>query len=217
MVDGPPNDGQLSMRDAGAKNIYKKRYNVAVSRARDQLWVVYSMDPNTHLKGGDLRRRLIEHAWDPQALLKIIEVQGTQTDSPFEKLVIKRLVDAGYRIHPQWPVGSRRIDMVVEGITRRLAVECDGERWHTPEQLSADLERQAMLERLGWTFVRIRGSVFYRDPDTAMIPVFNKLRELEIEPLGPGELQESTCNDAPLVERIRRNAQTLRAQWSIVQ
>lgn len=43
-----------------------------------------------------------------------------------------------------------------------------------------------MLERLGWTFVRIRGSVFYRDPDTAMIPVFNKLRELEIEPLGPG-------------------------------
>jgi hypothetical protein len=69
MVDDPPNDGQLSLRDAGPKNIFKKRYNVAVSRARDQLWIEYSMDPNAHLKSGDLRRRLIEHALDPQALL----------------------------------------------------------------------------------------------------------------------------------------------------
>lgn len=130
---------------------------------------------------------------------------------------MKRLVDAGYRVHPQWPAGSRRIDLVVEGKTRRLAVECDGERWHTPEQLSADLERQAMLERLRWIFVRIPRSVLFRVPDTAMIPVFTKLRELEIEPLGPGELQEATCDDAPLVERIRRRAQALRAQWSVVQ
>jgi very-short-patch-repair endonuclease len=212
MVDGPPNDGQLSLREAGPKNVFKKRYNVAVSRARDQLWVVYSMDPNTHLKSGDLRRRLIEHAWDPQALLRTIEVHGAQTASPFEQLVLKRLVDARYRVHPQWPVGSRRIDLVVEGKTRRLAVECDGERWHTPEQLNSDLERQAMLERLGWTFVRIRGSVFFRVPDTAMIPVFTKLNELGIEPLGPEESQGATHDGAPLVERIRRNAQTLRVE-----
>lgn len=31
MVDGPPQDGQLSYRDAGPKDLYKKRYNVAVS------------------------------------------------------------------------------------------------------------------------------------------------------------------------------------------
>jgi len=128
--------------------------------------------------------------------------------------VLKHLVDAGYRVHPQWPVGSRRIDLVVEGKTRRLAVECDGERWHTPEQLNSDLERQAVLERLGWTFVRIRGSVFFRVPDTAMVPVFAKLNELEIEPLGPGESQDATHYGTPLVERIRRRAQMLRAQWS---
>jgi hypothetical protein len=71
-----------------------------------------------------------------------------------------------------------------------------------------------MLERLGWMFVRIRGSVFYRVPDTAMIPVFTKLNELGIEPLGPGESQGATHDGAPLVERIRRNAQTLRVQWA---
>jgi very-short-patch-repair endonuclease len=213
MVDGPPDDGQLTFRDAGPKNIYKKRYNVAVSRARDQLWVVYSMDPNTHLKTGDLRRRLIEHAWDPQALIREIDARGIKTESQFEKLVLKRLVDAGFRVHPQWTVGTRRIDLVVEGRTRRLAVECDGERWHTPEQLNDDLERQAMLERLGWTFIRIRGSVFFRDERSAMAPVFAKLNDLGIEPLGPGQIQDESHDKAPLVERIRRHAQALRARW----
>jgi very-short-patch-repair endonuclease len=113
----------------------------------------------------NLQRRT--HAIDPQALHRTIEADGAKTASPFEKLVLKRLVDSGYRVHPQWPVGSRRIDLVVEGKTRRLAVECDGEHWHTPEQLNSDLERQAILERLGWTFIRIRGSVFFRDPVTA--------------------------------------------------
>ena len=50
MVDGPPHDGKLSFRDAGPKDLYKKRYNVAVSRARNQLWVVHSLDPDGHLR-----------------------------------------------------------------------------------------------------------------------------------------------------------------------
>ena len=217
MVDGPPDDGQLSLRDAGPKDLYKKRYNVAVSRARNQLWVVHSIDPDTHLKGGDLRRRLIEHARDPQALMRAMEEQGERTDSVFEKLVLQRLISAGYRVHPQWPVGARRIDLVVEGETvggktKRLAVECDGEKWHTPEQLQQDLERQAILERLGWIFVRIRGSVFFRDPDTAMTPVFAKLDHLSIEPLGAAS-QTPPPEGTPLLDRVRRRAAALRAQW----
>jgi very-short-patch-repair endonuclease len=171
IVDGPPNDGQLPYRDAGPKDVFKKRYNVAVSRARDQLWVVYSIDPDAHLKSGDLRRRLIEHACDPQALLRAIEQGGARTDSPFEKMVLQRLIDAGYRVQPQWPVGAYRIDLVVEGHTRRLAVECDGERWHTPEQLHRDLERQAGME---WAAMPANAQLFApqtRPEATHSIPV----------------------------------------------
>lgn len=212
MVDGPPADGQHSIRNAGPKDIYKKRYNVAVSRARNQLWVVHSLDPDAHLQGGDLRRRLIEHARDPQALLRAVEQQGQRTESVFEKLVLERLISAGYRVHPQWPVGARRIDLVVDGKNKRLAVECDGERWHTPEQLSQDLERQSILERLGWIFVRIRGNLFFRDPDSAMAPVFAKLEHLGIEPLGV-ESQSLPQDGYPLLDRVRRCAEALRAQW----
>lgn len=212
MVDGPPDDGQLTYRDAGPKDLYKKRYNVAVSRACNQLWVVHSLDPNAHLKPGDLRRRLIEHARDPQALLRVMEDQGKRTESPFEMLVLQRLLTAGYRVKTQWPVGAYRIDLVVEGKARRLAVECDGEKWHTPEQLQRDLERQAIFERLGWVFVRIRGSVFFRDSDTAMAPVFAKLAYLGIEPLGVSADPPRTASESQ-VERLRKQAEALRAQW----
>ena len=210
MVDGPSDDGQLPIRDEGPRGLYKKRYNVAVSRARNQLWVVHSLDPSAHLRPRDLRRRLIEHARDPQALLRAIEVQDKRNDSIFEKLVLQRLLAARYRVETQWQVGAYRIDLVIEGKTRRLAVECDGEKWHTAEQLQHDIDREAVLQRLGWTFVRIRGSVFFRDSDAAMAPVFVKLDRLGIEPLG-----EAVAAPDPggVVERVRRQAETLRAQW----
>jgi very-short-patch-repair endonuclease len=213
MVDGPPEDGQLPKRDAGPKDIFKKRFNVAVSRARNQLWVVYSLDSESHLKSGDLRQRLIAHARDPQILLRTIEEQGKRAESVFEKLVLERLVMAGYRVRPQWTVGAFRIDLVVEGESRRLAVECDGERWHTPEQLHADLQRQAILERLGWVFVRIRGSVFFRDPDSAMGPVLEKLRHLGVEPRGT-RTETNAASSHGTVDRVKRHADAMRKEWS---
>jgi hypothetical protein len=102
--------------------------------------------------------------------------------------------------------------MVVEGHRRRLAVECDGERWHTPDQLQRDLQRQAILERLGWIFVRIRGSVFFRDPDVAMAPVFAKLQQLDIEPLGSTSAP-GTEYGSDFVNIIRNEAHIIRLNW----
>lgn len=210
MVDGPPDDGQLPNRDEGPKGIYKKRYNVAVSRARNQLWVIHSIDPNAHLKPRDLRRRLIEHARDPQALMQLTDMHGKRTDSIFEKLVLQRLLANGYRVQTQWPVGAYRIDLVVEGKSDRLAIECDGEKWHSHDQLQRDLDREAILCRLGWKFARIRGSVFFRDPDAAMAPIFSKLDQLGIEPL---ERDAAPIQTEESVQRIKRNAESLRAKW----
>ena len=211
LVDGPAGEGKLALRDAGPNELFKKRYNVAVSRARNQAWVIHSLDPDSHLKNGDIRRRLIEHARDPDALIRAFEQQGGQTETKFERLVLERLISAGYRVRAQWPVGAYRIDLVVVGESRRLAVECDGERWHTAEQLDKDLERQSVLERLGWVFARVRGSLFFRDPDKAMEAVFAKLQRLGIEPLGTVTVQGDSTAD---VERVRRRAETIRREWA---
>lgn len=208
MVDGPPEEGRHWLREDGPAKRYKKRYNVAVSRARNQLWVVHSLDPESHLKEGDLRRRLIQHARDPHALMRAIEEQGARTESELERRVLHRLQDAGYRVRTQWPVGGYRIDLVVEGLEARLAVECDGDRWHPPEKLSEDMQRQADLERLGWRFARIRGSVFFRDPEGAMAPVMAKLERMGIVPLG--EEPQEADGETHLLERIRREAEAIR-------
>ena len=211
MVDAPKGEGPLSLR---ADERFKKRFNVAASRARDQLWVVHSLDPEVDLKPGDLRRRLIQHAQDPKALTHALSALEERTESEFEKQVLVRLVRAGYRVIPQWQVGAYRIDMVVEGGGKRLAVECDGDKWHPHEKLEQDMARQAILERLGWKFVRIRGSQFFRNPDTAMEPVFRKLQEMDIPMEGMQSNEAILSNEHELKERIIRRAAELRAEWS---
>ncbi|MEB4591770.1 AAA domain-containing protein [Candidatus Thiothrix sp. Deng01] len=215
MVDSPPDDGVLNMMGFGKNDMYKKRYNVAVSRARNQLWLIHSLDPENHLKSDDIRRRLIQHVRDPQALMREVEVEGQRTDSPFEKAVLADLVNAGYRVKTQWQVGAYRIDIVVEGQNCRLAIECDGDKYHTPDNLQQDIERQTILERLGWTFVRIRGSLYYRYPERAMQAVFTKLNELGIEKLGISNLGMSagTIGDQAVIQDIRRSAETIRQEW----
>lgn len=204
--------GPLPFRD---QQMFKQRYNVAASRARDQMWVIHSLNVQTDLRTGDLRRRLIEHAQDPNALLRVLEDKERRTESPFEREVLKRLVRAGFRVTPQWKVGARRIDLVVEGDGKRLAVECDGDRFHPHEKLAEDMERQAVLQRLGWIFARIRGSVYFRDPDRAMKSVFEKLQDLEIFP--SQEFVKAAAPPVPsneLIDRVFLRAEQIRQEWN---
>ncbi|HEV2662265.1 MAG TPA: DUF559 domain-containing protein, partial [Ktedonobacteraceae bacterium] len=216
MVDIPRGDGPLSLRSEDANDfMYKKRFNVAASRARDQLWVVHSLDPDIDLKDGDIRKRLIRHALNPHASSYQIAANEKRTESEFELQVMKRLVQAGYRVIPQWAAGSYRIDLVVEGAGKRLAVECDGDRWHTADNLEADMTRQAILERLGWRFVRIRGSEFFRNQDKAMQAVFSRLRDLEIVAEGMEAIQDiNNTHGHQLRKKIIQCAAELRQEWS---
>ena len=45
-------------------------------------------------------------------------------------------------------------------IKEKLAVECDGDEVHGPDQYQDDVDRQRDLERCGWVFWRIRSSSF---------------------------------------------------------
>lgn len=212
LVDTPNINGTpLSMK---RESMYEQRFNVAASRAKDQMWVIHSLDPARDLKDGDLRRRLIEYADDPNSFIRILEGDENKTESVFEKEVLCRLVREGYRIRPQWKVGSYRIDFVVEGGGHRLAVECDGDRFHTVDNRDEDMARQAVLERLGWRFVRIRGSNFFRDPEKAMKPVFERLEQDGITRSHDTSMEKNEDYlGKELKERVIRRAQELRNEW----
>ena len=166
---------------------YMQRYNVAVSRARDQVWLFHSLQA-ADLKPECLRRRLIEFVRTPARAQ--VDPADMQFDSPFEREVFDRIQERGFRVVTQVPVGdgqtySYRIDLVVEGLSgSKLAVECDGSAYHGPERFEADMARQRDLERVGWEFVRIPGSAFYRDRDAALEPLWEELERQGIWPRG---------------------------------
>jgi very-short-patch-repair endonuclease len=204
--------GSLSLRD---QELFKQRFNVAASRARDQMWIVHSLTAHNDLKAEDLRRQLIEHAEDPARLMRALEEKEKRTQSNFEREVMKRIVTAGYSVTPHWKIGTFRIDLVVEGGGKRLAIECDGDRYHALEKLPEDMDRQSVLERMGWIFTHIRSSEFLRNAARAMKPVFEKLQMLEIPPVGNSTAASPTrLSSEDVVGRVIRRAEELRRNWS---
>ncbi|MBI4218732.1 MAG: DUF559 domain-containing protein [Chloroflexi bacterium] len=168
--------GAMTRRD------HQQMINVAASRARDQLWVLHSVSADAFPRN-DERAALIRHCTRVHDATETFDQLERLIDdrSPFERDVLRALIDRGYRtIRPQYPVGRYCIDFVIKGPHTRLALECDGDRFHGPDQWDADRARQEVLERAGWTFVRVRGSGFYRNPTRALQPLWEKLDELDI-------------------------------------
>lgn len=176
-----PDPNQSSTRFgamSGVKDL--RKINVAASRARNQMWVVTSVDPEM-LPNGDFRAALIRHCSSYVADAPDQDKILADCESEFERRVVNQLLNRGYKgVAVQKVVGRYRLDIVVSGPERRLAIECDGDRWHGPDVWYQDRARQEVLERAGWTFERIRGSAFFRDPDAAMKPVWEHLDSLGI-------------------------------------
>ena len=214
IVEGPnENGGPVRLvSESGRNDMYRKRYNVAASRAKDQMWVVHSLNPEIDLKPEDIRFRLIKYATNPS--IGEHEEQLKYTESEFEKEVMKTLQTQGYKVYAQWKVGSYRIDMVVEDGDKRIAIECDGERWHTIDNLADDMKRQAILERLGWRFIRIRGSQFYKEPERTMEWVFEELERYDIKPSYSGGNEINNEEKCELSEIIKRRANEICMEWN---
>ena len=212
IVDSNSGDGPLSMQNFGPDDAYRKRYNVAASRAKDQLWVVDSLDAANDLKPGDIRKRIIDYSLNPSAFESINEEIEKKSESLFEAAVARALASRGYHLVQQWKIGGAyRLDMVAVCGKKCVAIECDGERWHSGEaKIREDMERQTILERIGWRFIRIRGSEYYRNPDATMERVISELGSYGIEPEEQYPALEVT-RTTELLQRIKTHAAAILA------
>jgi very-short-patch-repair endonuclease/chemotaxis protein histidine kinase CheA len=176
----------------------ERRFNVAASRAKDQMILFHSVtcdDLSVH----DLRRRLLEFFENS----KPPQISGIERDelerraaqdnrrvvsppTPFESWfevdVALELLRKDFTVLAQHEVAGKRIDLVVEGGQARLAVECDGDNWHGADRYEADMQRQRQLERCGWEFFRITESSFYANKSEALRPLWLMLEERGIFP-----------------------------------
>lgn len=200
----------------------ERRFNVAVSRARDQLFLFHSLMPDD-LSPKCLRRQLLEYCLKPEVpqetgeevSMPELETISSAADrtrvpppAPFESwlevdvfLSVRR---RGYRVLPQHTFAGYKIDLVVNGSHGRLAVECNGEEWHGQDRYDSDMARQRQLERCGWRFWRIRGGAFYRNPDAALQPLWDLLEKQGIRSRTSPASVDAPVQRAPKVEPVKR-------------
>ena len=212
-----PTEGRRETLRADAR--FQARLNVAASRARDQMWLFHSVELSD-LKPDDLRAQLISHCQNPDlGVSKPLDLEQIQRlteetrrpnrgnyrpprpfDSWFELDVYLDIAGRGYRVLPQYEVNGYRIDLVVEGMKGKLAVECDGDYWHGPDAYDADLQRQQTLERAGWTFWRLRGSTYFRDRHSALEDLWQTLDKQQVFPAGDPRNEAPVAQVTPLQE-----------------
>src|SRR5699024_6934719 len=138
---------------------YIQRYNVAVSRAKDQVQLFHSVGVDALHNPDDVRHKLLTYAY--RVALSAPEIHGSDLvsndlrddrfDSLFEQRVYNRIAARGYAVQPQFKALHYNIDLVVEGNGRRLAIECDGDYWlSAPVGVESVRRRQCALECAGW-------------------------------------------------------------------
>jgi len=210
LVDTARKGEMLVMRSSDE---WRRVYNVAASRARDQLWVVYSMDPGRDLKKGDLRLRLISHA-ERQSASAGAGRSSVKFESAFDKSLHEKLCELGYRVLPKYLIGEFEVDFLVQGDAGTKAIiSCEGDRNVSEAAVLSKMERQVTLERLGWNILRLRASEFLADELRAMRRLTSKLSALNIEPAagqdGPA-LPKAVRED--LRDKILKRADMIRSR-----
>ncbi|MEH7114937.1 AAA domain-containing protein [Neobacillus niacini] len=172
----------------------ENRLNVAISRAKEQIHVVSSIEPHelsvdsSKNDGPKFLKSYLEYAKAVSkvnkdeveaVLIKLNEDlntkrQSTKTlvfDSPFEEQVYHQIVNMGYTVDTQVGMSRYRIDLAVvhpnEPNRYILGIECDGAMYHS--SLSAkerDVYRQQFLENKGWKITRVWSRNWWKTQST---------------------------------------------------
>lgn len=169
-----------------------KKINVALSRAKEQMILFHSVK-SEHLNPQDFRNKILNFFYEEVKSIEELvleennEVRNLHNipnpfDSWFEYDIAKELIKKGFNyIESQFKVKENetyynpktnkpsyvnfRLDIVVHNNGKRVAIECDGDPFHSlTEDIAYDIERQEFLERVGWKVYRILYSSYKRNP-----------------------------------------------------
>ncbi len=178
------------LNQAGGEN----RLNVAVTRARWQVFVVSSFLPeelevdNTRHEGPKALKSYLRYARDlSQGLAPVEEIRSSDTfskaDFPIAAWLKERLAQEGYEVYSGLGDTGYQLDLAVKRPSSEaylLGIECEGPRYF--RGISAkerDLYRPQMLVQRNWTVIRVWARNVWHDPEKEWERVKRSLREEE--------------------------------------
>ena len=187
------------------KQNWRKRLNVAITRAKKSMIVVTSLDISNISNPWAQDQKEVYYLWKFMEYARhvskrnkdwingLIESLSSQpvvrksrdkiAESPFEEDVAEYLRLMGYYVEHQVSEDEFRIDMGIKlKPTDELficGIECDGRLYHSSwEARHNDIWRQGILESKWWNIVRIWGDEWYGNNDEAKRILLSKVKSL---------------------------------------
>lgn len=170
MVISDPSEKRRYISLAGeggeiTRELSEGRVNVAFTRAKQQVHVVTSLNPEQWPDGIWIKRYL-EYVDDFGRGSRLLQdgVDETKFDSNFERdfyLLLKPYLDENYILQNQVESCGYKLDFALlhRNSSKRLAIECDGPTHFEQESddtyVQSDWERQSVLEAAKWEFYRV--------------------------------------------------------------
>lgn len=155
-----------------------RKFNVATSRARNQMWLFYSVDLED-INPECIRYSLLKYCLNYKNKSKRHKKVEYTFMNKFQRDVYESIKNKGYSVECDIELRQYKIDFVIEGIKNRVAIVCDANIDIEKCNWEESIERKLELEELGWTFCRIRGSEFYYNYEKTMERLWNKLEKRE--------------------------------------
>ncbi|MCY6959223.1 AAA domain-containing protein [Clostridium brassicae] len=155
-----------------------RRFNVAASRAKNKMLLFHSVDLKD-LNPECVRSKLLSYCININNN-KHMDLKNI-LESQFQKDVYRMIKENGYEVKPQVIVGEYKIDFVIEGVNHKIAIDCNGDKESKIENWEEEYNKQVCLQRMGWRFLKINGSEFYRNPEETMDKLCRKIRNIDVD------------------------------------
>lgn len=176
-----------------------RRFNVAASRAKNQMFLFHSVDLED-LNPKCVRAELLSYCLDSSKKYTFTSKDENILVSGFKKDVFSLLRSKNYDVKSNVTIGKYKIDFVVEGLNSRLAIDCCSEDTAYALNWEETHNRRMTLQRVGWKFFIIRESQFYYKPEETMERLYAQLDSLGIKPAADASAQASLEEAAYTVE-----------------
>lgn len=183
------------------------RVNVAFSRARLQVHIVSSLEKDSWPDGIWIKKYL-EYA-EENGQINFFSQELRPFDSYFEEEVhyflLNNFPSEKFILQNQVESCGFKLDFVITDIetNKKVAIECDGPTHFESEEsgiyVQSDIERQAILESAGWTFVRIPYSSWIEGDHDSFI--------IELDQLLGKEKASHSHNTQDSTNQIAKNTQ----------
>ncbi|MFZ3579161.1 DUF3320 domain-containing protein [Virgibacillus sp. DJP39] len=190
---GPDETGHLTLnfgplnRDGGWR-----RLNVAVSRAKKEMMIFASMEPDkinlsrTKAEGVHSLRAFMEFAKKGnEPLLLENRMDSSHSNSKFIIPIIKKLLgEQGYQVETNVGSSEFKVDLAVVDQNNKgqylAAIQLDGHRYAN-RITTRDRHKlsENMLEKLGWQVINVWSIEWWHDQEKQMDTVLSQLKEIE--------------------------------------